>query len=58
MSRTGLRSLWFAYKELDLGTKLDDLSLDELESGLRLLGATGIEDKLQDYVPETIYALR
>jgi magnesium-transporting ATPase (P-type) len=58
MSRTGLRSLWFAYKELDLETKLDDMSLEELESGLRLLGATGIEDKLQDYVPETIYALR
>lgn len=22
------------------------------------MGSTGIEDKLQDYVPETIYALR
>ena len=60
MSRTGLRSLWFAYKELELelGTKIEDLTLEEIESDLKLLGATGIEDKLQDYVPETIYALR
>ena len=58
MSRTGLRSLWFAYKDLELCTKIEDLSLEEIESDLRLLGATGIEDKLQDYVPETIYALR
>lgn len=34
------------------------MSLEEIESDLKLLGATGIEDKLQDYVPETIYALR
>ncbi len=31
---------------------------EELEQGLELLGATGIEDKLQDDVPETIYALK
>jgi len=30
----------------------------ELENGLELLGATGIEDRLQDEVPETITALR
>ena len=29
-----------------------------IESDLELLGATGIEDKLQDQVPETIYRLR
>lgn len=51
MSRTGLRSLWFAYKELDLSTNIEQMNWDEIESGLRLLGATGIEDKLQDYVP-------
>lgn len=31
---------------------------DIVESHLRLVGATGIEDKLQDGVPETISALR
>ena len=29
-----------------------------IESDLELLGATGIEDKLQERVPETIYSLR
>ena len=28
---------------------------DELERGLFLLGATAVEDKLQDLVPETIH---
>jgi phospholipid-translocating ATPase len=31
---------------------------DEMERGLRLLGATAIEDKLQDGVPETIADLK
>lgn len=31
---------------------------DELERDLRLLGATAIEDKLQDGVPETIADLK
>lgn len=31
---------------------------DELEQDLRLLGATAIEDKLQDGVPETIEDLK
>jgi len=31
---------------------------DELEQDLRLLGATAIEDKLQDGVPETIADLK
>lgn len=31
---------------------------DEMEQGLRLLGATAIEDKLQDGVPETIADLK
>lgn len=29
-----------------------------MEKGLTLAGATGIEDRLQDYVPETIYSLK
>lgn len=31
---------------------------EEIETGLRLLGATAIEDRLQDGVPETIEDLK
>lgn len=31
--------------------------VNEMESGLMLLGATVVEDKLQDKVPETLQAL-
>jgi len=34
--------------------KLIDKVADEMECELQLVGATGIEDKLQDGVPETI----
>jgi len=34
-----------------------DTLMDEIEIGLELLGATAIEDKLQDQVPETIKSL-
>lgn len=37
--------------------KLEDLA-EEIEHGLTLLGATAIEDRLQDGVPETIADLR
>ena len=58
MTRTGLRSLWFSYKTLPLQTDISALTEKDLESDQTLIGATGIEDKLQDYVPETIYSLR
>ena len=32
--------------------------IDKIESNLTLLGATGVEDQLQDGVPETLEALR
>ena len=51
MARTGLRSLWFAYKNLPLDSKIEEMTVDQLEEGLNLLGATGIEDRLQDFVP-------
>lgn len=35
-----------------------DATSDELERDLRLLGATAIEDRLQDGVPETIADLK
>lgn len=41
----------------DREAKIDALS-DELEQDLRLLGATAIEDRLQDGVPETIADLK
>ena len=31
---------------------------EAIESGMTLLGATGVEDQLQDGVPETLEALR
>ena len=30
----------------------------ELETNLRILGVTGVEDQLQDFVPETLEALK
>ena len=51
MAKTGLRSLWFAYKTMPLETDVESMEVDELEKGLNLIGATGIEDRLQDYVP-------
>lgn len=41
----------------DREAKIDALS-DELEQDLRLLGATAIEDRLQDGVPEAIADLK
>lgn len=58
MAKTGLRSLWFAYKTLPVGTDLEALEINEIESNLSLIGATGIEDRLQDFVPETIFSLK
>jgi magnesium-transporting ATPase (P-type) len=42
MTRTGLRSLWFAYKELPLNTDIEKLTINDIEGNLDLLGATGI----------------
>lgn len=41
----------------DRETKVEAVS-EELERNLRLLGATAIEDRLQDGVPETIADLK
>lgn len=58
MTKTGLRSLWFAYKTYPMNTDIRSLKVQEIESDLMLVGATGIEDKLQDFVPQTIFSLR
>nr|DBA28502.1 TPA: hypothetical protein GDO54_008850 [Pyxicephalus adspersus] len=39
-------------------SQLMEMVYDEMESNLQLLGATAIEDKLQDGVPETIQLLK
>lgn len=51
MALTGLRSLWYAYKKMPNVTNFEQISVEDLEKDLTLLGATGIEDRLQDYVP-------
>lgn len=57
MSKNGLRSLMFAMRILPEGVLNGPLD-SNLENELTLIGLTGIEDKLQDYVPETIASLR
>jgi len=56
-------SAWLArYEEAQRATTNRDLKLEqvaeEVEKSLTILGATGIEDKLQDGVPETIERIR
>jgi len=51
LSKNGLRSLMFAMRILP-ESLLEKLPLQpSIESELTLIGLTGIEDKLQDYVP-------
>lgn len=42
LTRTGLRSLWFAYKILPENVDASMLSVEEIENHLTLVGATGI----------------
>lgn len=59
MSKKGLRSLYYAMRILPKDIKgRVPVDADEVEKDLTLIGLTGIEDKLQDFVPETIAALR
>lgn len=59
MSKKGLRSLYYTIKILDPSIKQRiPIPSDEVEQDLTLLGLTGIEDKLQDFVPETLNALK
>lgn len=53
----GLRTLLFAYKELEADStaeSLKDVGTDYLESDLTLVGVTGLEDMLQDQVGKCI----
>ena len=42
MAKTGLRSLWFAYKTYPIHQNWKDLKEEDIESDLTLVGATGI----------------
>lgn len=62
----GLRTLCLGYKSLDSDPQCQNLTLNSeniekhseiLESNLNILGITGVEDKLQAQVPETLSAL-
>lgn len=45
------------HSKLTCSHYLLDKLVEELEKGFTLIGATAVEDKLQDKVPETIYDL-
>ena len=47
----GLRVLCFAMKQIDLkGRNVDEITLEEAESDLKLLAVTAVEDLLQQNV--------
>ena len=48
MAKQGLRTLLYGMKEIDWSEALDafDLQVEEVESDLTLLAATGVEDLL------------
>ena len=59
MARKGLRTLCFGMKEFDLQNRDPmDVDVKEVESGLTLLAATGVEDLLQENVKECIEDFR
>ena len=41
--------------KIDIRATFQDKIVDDLEKEMYLLGATAVEDKLQDLVPETIH---
>ena len=60
MAKQGLRTLLYGMKEIDWSEALDafDLQVEEVESDLTLLAATGVEDLLQERVKECIEDFR
>ena len=61
MARKGLRTLCYARKEIYWNGTRDatfDLPIEEVESDLTLLAATGVEDLLQEQVKECITDFR
>ena len=60
MAKKGLRTLLYGMKEIEWDGSRDvyDLELEEVESDLELLAATGVEDLLQERVKECIVDFR
>jgi len=62
MANNGLRTLLYGYKKLDdIDTSVDglrNLTMKDVESDLKLLGATGVEDLLQTDVQKCIIDFR
>lgn len=60
MAKKGLRTLLYGKKEIDWDGTRDplDLPVEEIECGLTLLAATGVEDLLQENVKECIEDFR
>ena len=60
MARKGLRTLLYGMKEIDWDGTRDPIDVDvaEIECELKLLGATGVEDLLQEQVKECIEDFR
>ena len=60
MARKGLRTLLYGVKEIEWDGTRDplDLPVEEIECGLTLLAATGVEDLLQENVKECIEDFR
>jgi len=52
----GLRTLVYAYKEMPTMTEdqIEDLTMEDVESDMTMLGVTGVEDLLQDDVAKCI----
>ncbi|KAM9854797.1 phospholipid-transporting ATPase ID [Aulostomus maculatus] len=55
--RVWMKKLLFASTEMENREEQLGVLYEEIEQGLKLLGATAIEDKLQEGVPETIACL-
>ena len=60
MAKKGLRTLLYGMKEIEWDGSRDpmDLTVEEVESDLMLLAATGVEDLLQERVKECIEDFR
>ena len=58
MASDGLRTLMFAVKELDQNINVKEVSDEELETDIEVLGVTGLQDLLQDDVAKCIKSFR
>lgn len=57
-AQKALRTIAVAYKEIDLGSNIENTKEEEFESDLVLVAITGIMDPLRDEIPEAIETCR